>query len=94
MGGQYGFLTSAHLTGWFAIITNHREFDAYQFACNVQLDAGGEGFAYESCNNQQDVTGAMEGAFTFVPLGVNQSEGNPLVAACPRFELVVPQYII
>lgn len=68
-------------------------FNAYAFASNVQFDAGGEEFTYESCNNQQDVKGAMEGTFTFVPVGLNRSQGNPLVAACPRFELAVPQYI-
>jgi len=48
---------------------------------------------YESCNNQQERRGSMEGTFTFVPGDMGSPLGAPFNADCPRFALDVPEFI-
>ena len=52
-----------------------------------------EGYVYESCNNQQERRGSMEGTFTFVPGDMGSPLGAPFNADCPRFPLDVPNFI-
>ena len=55
--------------------------------------AGGEEFKYESCTSQDEASGAMEGSFSFVPGSIAAPAGPPLAARCPRFDLILPDYI-
>ena len=59
----------------------------------VLCPVGGEEFAYESCNNQQQRRGAMEGSFTFVPGSISAPSGPSLIAKCPKFTLEVPAFV-
>ena len=55
--------------------------------------AGVEDFVYESCNNQQERRGSMEGTFTFMPGDMGRPLGPPITAECPRFPLEVPTLV-
>ena len=53
-----------------------------------------DGYVYESCNNQQERRGSMEGTFTFVPGDMASPLGAPFNAECPKFPLDVPSFIV
>ncbi len=59
----------------------------------MRCAAGDEDFVYESCNNQQERRGAMEGIFTFVPGEIGAPTGPPVIVKCPKFALEVPEYV-
>ena len=57
------------------------------------LEAGGAEFDYQSCTHQAERLGFMEGRFRFVEGSLARPEGAAFDAACPRFELRVPDFI-
>lgn len=57
------------------------------------LEAGGPEFVYQSCTHQAERLGFMEGGFAFVEGTIARPEGPTFTAACPRFELRVPDFI-
>lgn len=48
---------------------------------------------YQSCTQQEERRGAMEGDFLFVEGSIKQPTGPEWEVICPRFVLEVPQFI-
>lgn len=53
----------------------------------------GDRFEYQSCIQQQEVRGSMEGSFTFVEGSLDEPGARIIKAICPRFRLDVPSII-
>ncbi len=57
------------------------------------LRPGEPEFVYQSCTNQPETKGSMEGDFLFVEGSIRTPTGPEWEVECPRFILEVPEFI-
>ena len=57
-----------------------------------RADAGGEEFVYQSCTQQREPGGSMEGEFAFVE-GTLATPGAEFDVECPRFYMRIPDIL-